>query len=142
VSTPGRVIRNVRRHAIDAHTPCDHRWIDRDPPSFNRAKVIALWSDFKAFEAAVAERPDGKAVLALGGESKSETFTDLLRKLWELRGCTAVPYLGILVSALSGAALVLDLIRVRGVEPGASPNGGPATRSTKSEGTEGPPSVS
>jgi len=54
-------------------------------PAFSRAKVTALWSDFKAFQARVAERPDGKTILALGGESSAESFEDLLRKLFELR---------------------------------------------------------
>jgi hypothetical protein len=86
-------------------------------PAFSRAKIIALWSDFKAFEARVAERTDGKAILALGGESSAESFEDLLRNLWELRGCTAVPYLGVAVSAVSAVALVLDSRRKKNVEP-------------------------
>jgi len=93
-------------------------------PAFSRAKVIALWSDFKAFEAGAAERPEGKALLALGGESKSETFEDLLRKLWALKVCTAVPYLGVIVSALSASALVVEIKRKRIAEPDAAPNGG------------------
>jgi len=93
-------------------------------PAFSRARVIALWSDFKAFESRVAARDDGKAILALGGESNAESFEDLLRKLWELRGSTAVPYLGVLVSAFSAFALVLDIRRKKSVEPITGANAG------------------
>ena len=111
-------------------------------PALSRAKVLVLWSDFKAFEARVAERTDGKAILALGGESSAESFEDLLRKLWELRGCTAVPYLGGIVSALSAGALALDLSRKKKVIQPLHPNGGPAPPPVIPRVTEGPPSVS
>ena len=79
-----------------------------------QARVVALWSDFKAFEARVAELDNGKAVLSLGGESSSENFEGLVDRLWRLERSSARGImLGLLVFTLSALGLVLDLRRTK-----------------------------
>ena len=82
--------------------------------AFRQACVVALWSDFKAFEAKVAGLDNGKAVLSLGGESSSDNLESLVDKLWRLERSSAHTIeLGLLVSILSALGLVLDFRRTK-----------------------------
>jgi hypothetical protein len=81
---------------------------------FRQASVVALWSDFKAFEAKVAELDNGKAVLSLGGESSSDNLESLVDKLWKLERSSAHTIeLGLLVFILSALGLALDFRRTK-----------------------------
>jgi len=82
--------------------------------ALHQADVVALWSDFKAFEARVAELDNGKAVMSLGGESSSDNLEGLVAKLWRLERSSAHTIeLGLLVFGLSALGLILDFRRTK-----------------------------
>lgn len=82
-------------------------------PTLRNTGVVALWSDFKAFEGKVAALEDGEEILSIGGENGSETFADLLRKLWNLHREDNYfsPVLGIFIFFLSAYGLGLEISR-------------------------------
>jgi hypothetical protein len=84
-------------------------------PVFQTARVVALWSDFEAFKGKVAALENGNAALLMGGESDSERFDDLLRKLWALRNDPLPTALGVVVFLLAALGLGLDISRGRGL---------------------------
>jgi hypothetical protein len=80
-------------------------------PAFQAASVVGLWSDFKQFGARVADMENGSVILSLGGEDDSETFEDLLDKLWALKNSSTSGGLGVLIIFLAAFGLVLDIAK-------------------------------
>ena len=86
--------------------------------TFQKAHVVALWSDFLTFESKVKHLENGNAILSMGGEINSETFDDLLGKLLALKNSSFPIVLGFLVFLLSALGLVLDIIKARRLKKG------------------------
>ncbi len=69
---------------------------------FQSAQTVAVWSDFKAFGARVAEDKQCEEVLKYGGEDKNKSFKNLLNNIWNLKdNWTVVMYTGVLLIVLS-----------------------------------------
>jgi hypothetical protein len=75
----------------------------------SRAAVVAIWSDFKAFEARVAADDAGARILKYGGESDSQNFDQLLRSLWDLPLESRNKFPGILVMILAATGLIIEI---------------------------------
>lgn len=59
---------------------------------------IAVWSDFKAFQARVAQNDQCADILKHGGESEHKCFDDLITKVWNLKDAwRMIRYVGILL---------------------------------------------
>jgi len=76
-------------------------------PAFQQADAVALWSDFKAFEARVRADEAGSRILDFGGENPKEGFEQLLDRLFNLGPSLPSRAIGLLISGSSAVALFL-----------------------------------
>ena len=78
---------------------------------------IAVWSDFKAFQARVAQNDQCADTLKYGGESEHESFDDLITKVWNLKDdWKMIRYVGILLIFMPVIQIAADRKR-RSSEP-------------------------
>lgn len=83
-------------------------------PHAGKAKTVALWSDFKAFESRVLADPAGERVLSYGGENQEDSFSILLDRLFHLHESSSATVLGLVTSVL---AVLGFLIEFKSKEP-------------------------
>jgi hypothetical protein len=77
-------------------------------PIVSTMEIANLHSNFVAFQAKAASHPEGRIILALGGENDSDHFEDLVSKLSNLKSNRFMLFLGASVSALSLLGLILE----------------------------------
>ena len=84
-------------------------------------RPIAVWSDFRAFSARVAEDEATRHALRYGGEEEGTDFEYLLDRVWSLsEDWTKVLLTGFLLCAVSTGGIVIEIVkkrRTRTIEP-------------------------
>ena len=85
-------------------------------PGFERAKVTALWSDFKMFEARVRADDAGVRILNYGGENPNDSFKHLLERLRRSHTSEFSQAVGLLISIISASSIFFLCLR----KPGAT----------------------
>ena len=86
-------------------------------PAFQRTQLLALASDFEAFQDRVRSDEAGARILHFGGENPKDSYDQLMKRLWSLQPPNVSIAIGVFISITSCLSL---LLHARATKPPAN----------------------